>query len=152
MTDPRDLARAPVRAVPPPSPDEAPVVMNAAPPPPPRRPQWSARGPIWLGLGALVVLVLGFGRIGTRVARLCAAFGMRVAVHDPFVPAGTIRHLLLRGIGAAMLTRTLVADDLASGRLIEVQVSDLPVLYRDSAVVQLARGGRLPRAAAGPPD
>ena len=63
------------------------------------------------------------------------------------VPAGTIRHLLLRGIGAAMLTRTLVADDLASGRLVEVQVSDLPSLYRDSAVVQLARGGRLPRAA-----
>jgi DNA-binding transcriptional LysR family regulator len=63
------------------------------------------------------------------------------------VPAGTIRHLLLRGIGAAMLTRTLVADDLANGRLVEVQVSDLPPLYRDSAVVQLARGGRLPRAA-----
>jgi DNA-binding transcriptional LysR family regulator len=64
------------------------------------------------------------------------------------VPAGTNRHLLLRGIGAAMLTRTLVADDLASGRLVEVQVSDLPALYRDSAVVQLARSGRLPRAAA----
>jgi DNA-binding transcriptional LysR family regulator len=63
------------------------------------------------------------------------------------VPAGTIRHLLLRGIGAAMLTRTLVADDLVTGRLVEVQVSDLPPLYRDSAVVQLARGGRLPRAA-----
>lgn len=42
-------------------------------------------------LGGRSVLVLGFGRIGTRVARLCAAFGMRVAVHDPFLPAGTIR-------------------------------------------------------------
>ena len=42
-------------------------------------------------LGGRRVLVLGFGRIGTRVARLCAAFGMRVAVHDPFMPAGTIR-------------------------------------------------------------
>jgi len=31
---------------------------------------------------------------------------------------------------------------------VEVQVSDLPPLYRDSAVVQLARAGRLPRAAA----
>lgn len=72
MTDPRDLARAPVRAVPPPSPDEAPVVMNAAPPPPPRRPQWSARGPIWLGLAALVVLVLGFG-LWAGVARIAGA-------------------------------------------------------------------------------
>lgn len=72
MTDPRDLARAPVRAVPPPTPDEAPVVMNAAPPPPSRRPQWSARGPIWLGLGALVVLVLGFG-LWAGVARIAGA-------------------------------------------------------------------------------
>lgn len=32
------------------------------------------------------VLVVGFGRIGVRVARLCAAFGMRVAVYDPLYP------------------------------------------------------------------
>jgi D-3-phosphoglycerate dehydrogenase len=36
------------------------------------------------------VLLLGFGRIGARVARLCAAFGMRVLVHDPFIPENTI--------------------------------------------------------------
>lgn len=39
------------------------------------------------------VLLLGFGRIGTRVARLCDAFGMRVLVHDPFIPANTISGL-----------------------------------------------------------
>ncbi len=32
------------------------------------------------------VLVVGYGRIGTRVARLCAAFGMKVMVHDPNFP------------------------------------------------------------------
>ena len=32
------------------------------------------------------VLVLGYGRIGTRVARLCSAFGMSVMVHDPNFP------------------------------------------------------------------
>ncbi|APT58826.1 hypothetical protein RGI145_18640 [Roseomonas gilardii] len=37
------------------------------------------------------VLILGFGRIGTRVARLCAAFGLNVLVYDPFIPVGTIR-------------------------------------------------------------
>lgn len=37
------------------------------------------------------VLVFGFGRIGTRVARLCAAFGMRVLLRDPYMPKGTIR-------------------------------------------------------------
>jgi D-3-phosphoglycerate dehydrogenase len=33
------------------------------------------------------VLVVGFGRIGSRVARLCQAFGMQVLVVDPYVPA-----------------------------------------------------------------
>ncbi len=36
------------------------------------------------------VLVVGYGRIGTRVARLCAAFGMTVAVHDPAFPTPRI--------------------------------------------------------------
>jgi D-3-phosphoglycerate dehydrogenase / 2-oxoglutarate reductase len=37
-------------------------------------------------LAGKTVLVVGFGRIGTRVARRCAAFEMRVIVADPFVP------------------------------------------------------------------
>lgn len=36
------------------------------------------------------VLVVGYGRIGTRVARLCAAFGMVVMVHDPAFPTPRI--------------------------------------------------------------
>ncbi|WP_042300725.1 hydroxyacid dehydrogenase [Paraburkholderia kururiensis] len=31
------------------------------------------------------VLIVGFGRIGTRVARLCNALGMHVRVYDPYV-------------------------------------------------------------------
>lgn len=32
------------------------------------------------------ILVVGYGRIGSRVARLCTAFGMRVFVRDPAFP------------------------------------------------------------------
>ena len=44
------------------------------------------------------VLVVGFGRIGTRVARLCDAFGMTAIVADPYVApeavaAAGFRHL-----------------------------------------------------------
>ncbi len=57
-----------------------------------RRGDWRVRGQSnTFELGGRQVLVVGFGRIGTRVARLCTAFGMRVMVHDPYMPAGTIR-------------------------------------------------------------
>lgn len=41
-------------------------------------------------LSGATVLVVGFGRIGSRTAPRCAAFGMHVLVHDPYVPAETI--------------------------------------------------------------
>ncbi len=57
-----------------------------------RRGEWRVRGDSpTFDVAGRTVLVIGFGRIGTRVSRLCAAFGMRVLVHDPFIPAGTIR-------------------------------------------------------------
>ncbi|MGK7867498.1 hydroxyacid dehydrogenase [Falsiroseomonas sp. E2-1-a20] len=57
--------------------------------------------PVWGGqpslptfdLAGRTVLVVGFGRIGTRVAKLCAAFDMKVLVRDPNVAKGTIAGL-----------------------------------------------------------
>jgi len=37
------------------------------------------------------VLIIGFGRIGTRVARRCLAMEMNVLVYDPYLSAETIR-------------------------------------------------------------
>ena len=36
------------------------------------------------------LLVIGFGRIGTRIARACLALGMTVRVYDPYVAAAAI--------------------------------------------------------------
>ncbi|MDO9709223.1 hydroxyacid dehydrogenase [Paracraurococcus lichenis] len=47
--------------------------------------------PATFDLAGRTVLVMGFGRIGGRVARLCAAFGMNVLVRDPYVPQNTIK-------------------------------------------------------------
>jgi D-3-phosphoglycerate dehydrogenase len=41
-------------------------------------------------LSGRAVLVVGYGRIGARVARLCAAFGMHVMVRDPAFPVPRI--------------------------------------------------------------
>jgi D-3-phosphoglycerate dehydrogenase len=44
---------------------------------------WPPKGPRTVDLAGRNALVVGFGRIGTRVARYMQAFHMRVAVHDP---------------------------------------------------------------------
>ena len=49
---------------------------------------WPEGGPRMLDLAGKNLLIVGYGRIGTRVARYGAALGMRVSVLDPFyVPA-----------------------------------------------------------------
>lgn len=41
-------------------------------------------------LGGRTLLIVGFGRIGSKVARLADAFGMTVRAYDPFVADGVI--------------------------------------------------------------
>jgi D-3-phosphoglycerate dehydrogenase len=42
-------------------------------------------------LAGKTILVVGFGRIGSRTAPRCKAFEMNVLVYDPYLPAETIR-------------------------------------------------------------
>lgn len=62
------------------------------------------------------------------------------------VPFSTVSHLLLRGVGAAFLTRSSVEEELASGRIVALRLRDAPTVYRDSALVCLAYGGHLSTA------
>src|SRR3954469_13888924 len=42
-------------------------------------------------LAEKTLLVIGFGRIGTRTAKRCLAMDMPVLIYDPYVPAATIK-------------------------------------------------------------
>jgi D-3-phosphoglycerate dehydrogenase len=42
-------------------------------------------------LAEKTILIVGFGRIGTRTAKRCAAMDMHVLVYDPYVPATTVK-------------------------------------------------------------
>ena len=42
-------------------------------------------------LAEKTILIVGFGRIGTRTAKRCLAMDMRVLIYDPYVPAATIK-------------------------------------------------------------
>ncbi|PPQ29211.1 hydroxyacid dehydrogenase [Rhodopila globiformis] len=56
-----------------------------------RQGQWHDRhGGLPMELAGKTVLIVGFGRIGTRSARRCLGFDMTVLVHDPYVDPATI--------------------------------------------------------------
>jgi D-3-phosphoglycerate dehydrogenase len=57
-----------------------------------REHQWGERfAALPMELAGKTVLIVGFGRIGTRTARRCAAFDMTVLIHDPYINQETIR-------------------------------------------------------------
>jgi len=60
------------------------------------------------------------------------------------IPIHTVRALLLRGLGVALLTRTVVEDDLAQGHLVEVKIQDLPPIFREGVLVSLHSKRKLP--------
>lgn len=54
--------------------------------------QWNKRlGSLPFDLYGKTVLIVGFGRIGTRTAKRCQAMEMNVLVYDPYVPAADIK-------------------------------------------------------------
>lgn len=53
--------------------------------------RWNDRhGDLPMELAGKTVLIVGFGRIGTRSAKRCAAFDMNVLIHDPYVDPSQI--------------------------------------------------------------
>lgn len=58
----------------------------------PRQGRWQQRyAKLPTELLGKTLLVVGFGRIGTRVAKRCLPMEMKVEVYDPYVPADAIR-------------------------------------------------------------
>ncbi len=66
-------------------------------------------GAKWFGhdLEGKVLGIVGFGQIGRRVATLAVAFGMRVLVYDPFVPAEVIER---RGVAPTGHLDALISE------------------------------------------
>src|SRR5580698_7369122 len=55
--------------------------------------KWGTRlGKLPYDLFGKTVLIIGFGRIGTRTANRCLAMEMNVVVYDPYLPAAEIRN------------------------------------------------------------
>ncbi|MFZ0429907.1 MAG: NAD(P)-dependent oxidoreductase [Acidobacteriota bacterium] len=103
------------------------------------RREWS-KG-IGLGLLDLPVLVIGYGRIGCRVAALFRAFGARVLVHDPAVDAAVLQ---------PQEEAVSLADGLRQARLITLHAggdseiigaAEFELLQPDTFLLNAARSG-----------
>ena len=98
------------------------------------------------------VLVVGYGRIGTRVAKLCAAFGMKVMVHDPAFPTPRIAadgHIPAPDLMAAVAQADIVTlhcplEDATRGM---VNAGFLAQMQPHAWLINTARGGLVDEAA-----
>ena len=98
------------------------------------------------------VLVVGYGRIGTRVARLCAAFGMTVLVHDPAFPTPRIAadgHIpapdLMEAVASADVVTLHCPLDAATRHMVDAAF--LARMQPHAWLINTARGGLVDEAA-----
>ncbi len=90
------------------------------------------------------LLVLGFGRIGRRVAELAKVFGMHVTAFDPYV---TVEQAAALGVAHAVdMTSALAGADYVSvhlpgGKGPMIGAAELAVMKPTAIVVNAARGG-----------
>ena len=114
---------------------------------------WGAKPSLrTLDLAGMTVLVVGFGRIGGRVARLCAAFGMDVLVHDPYIPQNTIKgagftpvKLLQEGLAAADIVTTHCPSNTETRGM--VNAAFFAAMKPGAAYINTARGTLVDEAA-----
>jgi D-3-phosphoglycerate dehydrogenase len=98
-----------------------------------------------LDLAGLTVLIVGFGRIGGRVARLCQAFGMDVLVHDPYIPQNTIKgagfkpvKVLHEGLAVADIVTTHCPSNIETRGM--VNATFFAAMKPGAAYINTARG------------
>ncbi|MEU1819020.1 2-hydroxyacid dehydrogenase [Streptomyces roseifaciens] len=90
-----------------------------------------------------VVGLVGFGAIGSRVARVLVAMGARVLVHDPYVPAEALAGLAEQVTLEELLRRSRIVSlharvtDETVGMIGRAQIAAMP---RGSVLVNCARG------------
>lgn len=90
------------------------------------------------------LLIVGFGRIGRRLAALARAFGVEVWAHDPFVPQDAWPDALVRRVAdlpAALPQVDIVSLHVPRAERAVLGAGELALMRRSAIVVNTARGG-----------
>lgn len=98
------------------------------------------------------LLIVGFGRIGTRLARLCLALGMRVRVYDPYIDAKQIGNADC--VPESKLDEALARADFVSINCLKnaettglIGATQFASMKPSAYIVNTARGGIIDEAA-----
>lgn len=112
-----------------------------------RKGDWALRNSLdVVDIGGRRVLIIGFGRIGREVAKLCQAFRMEVSVFDPFITSNTIQATGCQPVDdfrsvlseTDVLTVHMPLSDQTRHLISEAELSTLPA---QAFVINCARGG-----------
>jgi D-3-phosphoglycerate dehydrogenase / 2-oxoglutarate reductase len=107
--------------------------------------QWNERNQFdAVELDGKVLLVLGFGRIGRRVAELANAFGMSVIAFDPYLSAEQIKSagaISVADIGTALASADYVSVHMPGGQGPVLGADELSRMKPTAIIVNTARGG-----------
>lgn len=109
--------------------------------------EWAVRNSLQTAdIGGRQILILGFGRIGREVAKLCQAFRMKVSVFDPFVTADQIEAAGCRPLSdfRAVLGETDVVTvhmPLTDDTKYLIGEAELAALPGHAFLINCARGG-----------
>jgi D-3-phosphoglycerate dehydrogenase len=95
-------------------------------------------------LAGRTVGLIGFGRIGQRVAQLCGAFNARVLAYDPLVDAA-----LAHGLGVALVPREHLLREADIVSLHAAKNTDQPLLIGAVELAMMKRGAILVNLARG---
>ncbi|MGI9500067.1 MAG: hydroxyacid dehydrogenase [Geminicoccaceae bacterium] len=108
---------------------------------------WAVRNSLeTVDIGGRRILIVGFGRIGKEVAKLCQAFRMQVSVFDPYVPTDVIQAAGCQPVGdfrsvlpdTDVVTMHMPLTDATRNMIGEAELLALPA---HAFLINCARGG-----------
>jgi D-3-phosphoglycerate dehydrogenase len=115
--------------------------------------KWSNRhGNPPMELSGKTILIVGFGRIGTRTARRCAAFDMTILIHDPYIKQDNIRsagYQIADNLDAALPKADIVCIHCPKSQetVGMFNATRLALMKKGAFIVNTARGGIIDEAA-----
>jgi len=95
-------------------------------------------------LDGKTLLILGFGRIGRRVAELAKAFGVNVMAFDPFVSAESMKSTGVLGtsnLESALASADYVSVHMPGGNGPVISGPELAKMKSTAIIINAARGG-----------